>query len=201
MRATVSTTSRSTETSLLVLAMSLSLVLMVGGFLVGFGSLSHLQSGAGGPEAAGAAARIDWLTTFGTILARNGLTLCLLFSGVMSGGLTTLIAWPLVSVFIGSTMRLSESMIGLDSVLGAIWPYAPLEFLALAVAAGAGLLPVTNAIRASLADPKPGAPVRSPFQAYLGVFPLSLRMLLVSGTILLIAAAIEATVVAAQGVS
>ena len=140
---------RNSEKSLLLIVMTLSLALMLGGFITGF--QTNLAAGPALPPATDGTAT-PWWSVFGRILLVNFPALCLAFSGVITGGLSTLIAWPLTSIYIGSTMRTASAQLGPGEVLGTIWVYAPGEFAALLIAAGAGLMPAAAAVRASLSD-------------------------------------------------
>ena len=85
----------------------------------------------------------------------------------------------------------------MGEVMSSIWIYAPAEFIALLLAAGAGLLPATAGIRSALSLSEPGTPLCH----YLGVFPLALKIFVLAAALLLVAALIEATVLAAKGFS
>lgn len=97
--------------------------------------------------------------------------LCLAFSGVVTGGISTLIAWPLTSIYIGATMRTATAQLGPGEVIGTIWVYAPAEFAALLIAAGAGLMPAAAAARAALSD---HGNLR-PMHQYLHAVPVALK--------------------------
>lgn len=186
---------RDSERSLLIIAMTLSLALMLAGFITGF------QTNLAAPSEPHLGEPTDlahtWLSALGRILVTNMPALCLVFSGVITGGISTLIAWPLTAVYIGSTMRIGQDQMGMGEVMSSIWIYAPAEFVALLLAAGAGLMPVTAGIRSALSLSEPGTPLRH----YLGVFPLALKIFGLASALLLVAALIEATVLAAKGFS
>lgn len=180
--------------SLLLIVMTLSLALMLGGFITGF--QTNLSAGTTpAPAPDGTAA--PWWSVLGRILLVNLPALCLAFSGVITGGISTLIAWPLTSIYIGSTMRTASAQLGPAEVLGTIWVYAPVEFAALLIAAGAGLMPAAAAVRAALSEKRS----ISPAQHYLTVFPLALKTFSLAAAILVLAALIETAVVASKGIS
>lgn len=133
---------------LLATTMTLSLALMLAGFVAGF--QTNLAAGAEPLQVLPAGRSHTWLSALGQILLVNVPALCLVFSGVVTGGLTTLIAWPLTAVYIGVTMRIGQVQLGVAEVVSSIWIYAPVEFLALLLAAGAGLMPITGPSQMSM---------------------------------------------------
>ncbi|PYI66892.1 hypothetical protein CVV68_12415 [Arthrobacter livingstonensis] len=168
-------------------ATALSLVLMVGGIAIGFQTdlASAIVLDRNG------IAQESWGAVFLGVIISNGPALCLVYGGVLSGGLLTLIAWPIISIYIGSTMRTGINIMGVEGVAGAIWAYAPVEFVALALAAAAGMMPVAAAVWASLSTGGSNRPLR----AYLNEFPHTLRFFGIAVVTLLAAAAIEAFVI------
>jgi uncharacterized membrane protein SpoIIM required for sporulation len=184
---------RDSERALLVVAMTLSLALMLAGFITGFQTNLAAQSELhlGEPTDLGH----TWLSALGKILFVNVPALCLVFSGVITGGLTTLIAWPLTAVYIGATMRIGQVQLGVAEVVSSIWIYAPVEFLALLLAAGAGLMPITAAIRSTLVNNEPITPLNQ----YVQVIPFALKTFGVASILLAVAAVLEATVLAFKG--
>lgn len=184
---------RNGEKPLLLIAMMLSLALMLAGFIIGFQADLAAQSEPHRP--APTEAGLTWLSVLARILVTNIPALCLMFSGVITGGISTLIAWPLTAIYIGSTMRIGETRLGIGDVVASIWIYAPLEFLALLLGAGAGLMPLTAAVRSALSVSEHARPL----QQYLQTFPLALKIFGISSVLLLAAALLEATVLATKG--
>jgi uncharacterized membrane protein SpoIIM required for sporulation len=182
---------RNGDKPLLLVAMMLSLALMLAGFIIGFQADMSAHSEFPQPREAGH----TWLSALGRILAANVPALCLLFSGVITGGASTLIAWPLTAIYIGSTMRLGRTHMGIGEVVASIWIYAPLEFLGLLLGAGAGLIPVVAAIRSALSPSEVARPLRH----YVAKFPLALKMFGIAWVLVLAAALLEATVLATKG--
>jgi hypothetical protein len=178
---------------LLLVAMMLSLALMLAGFIIGFQTDMAAQSES--PQPVPREVGLTWLSALGRILAANVPALCLLFSGVITGGVSTLIAWPITAIYIGSTMRLGRTHMGIGEVVASIWIYAPVEFLGLLLGAGAGLIPVAAAIRSALSASEQAGPLRQ----YLGTFPLALKMFGLAWVLVLAAALLEATVLATKG--
>lgn len=186
---------RNGDKPLLLVAMMLSLALMLAGFIIGFQTDMGTQSES--PQPMSPEAGLTWLSALGRILGANMPALCLLFSGVITGGASTLIAWPLTAIYIGSTMRLGRTHMGIGEVVASIWIYAPIEFLGLLLGAGAGLIPVAAAIRSALSAPEAAGPLRQ----YVATFPLTLKIFGISLVLVLAAALLEATVIATKGFS
>ncbi|MDQ0210556.1 MULTISPECIES: hypothetical protein [Arthrobacter] len=186
---------RNGDKPLLLVAMMLSLALMLAGFTIGFQTDMAAQSES--PQPMSPEAGLTWLSALGRILAANVPALCLLFSGVITGGVSTLIAWPLTAIYIGSTMRLGRTHMGIGEVVASIWIYAPIEFLGLLLGAGAGLIPVAAAIRSALSASEAAGPLRQ----YLAMFPLALKIFGIASVLVLAAALLEATVLVTKGFS
>lgn len=184
---------RNSDRPLLLIAMTLSLALMLGGFLTGF--QTNLSPGALNLPTAGAA-DTSWWSVWGRILVVNLPALCLAFSGVVTGGMSTLIAWPLTSIYIGATMRTASTELGLGEVIGTIWVYAPGEFAALLIAAAAGLMPAAAAARAALFE----RGELSPVQQYIRAVPRALKTFFVAAAVLVVAALIESIVITSKGI-
>jgi uncharacterized membrane protein SpoIIM required for sporulation len=102
-----------------------------------------------------------------------------------------LIVWPIISAYVGATFRASTEILGLHEVVGSIWPYAPLEFLALSLAAAAGLMPLVAGIRSALAEKDAGV-----LHTYASEIPTTLKVIGASLILLALAAAVEAAVIA-----
>lgn len=171
-------------------AVAVSLGLLVVGFNIGY-AIAPTQDAATRITTAG-----TWLSSFAGILMRNVGALFLIFSGSVTGGLVTLLAWPLVAVYIGATWKLSEAVLGRSEALSIVLWYAPLEFAALALAAAAGLLPMIAMVVSALSSTSSIAIGRRPLlTTYLRAIPSSLILLYLAGSALVCAAAIEATVI------
>jgi uncharacterized membrane protein SpoIIM required for sporulation len=178
---------------LLATTMTLSLALMLAGFVAGF--QTNLAAGAEPLQVLPAGRSHTWLSAPGQILLVNVPALCLVFSGVITGALTTLIAWPLTVVYIGATMRIGQEQLGVPEVVSSIWLYAPVEFLALLLAAGAGLMPIAAAVRSTLVNHEP----ITPYHQYVRVIPFALKTFGIASILLAVAAVLEATVPAFKG--
>lgn len=184
---------RKSERPLLFIVMTLSLALMLGGFITGF----QADLPAGALSSAGSENESPWWSVFGHILLVNVPALFLAFSGVITGGISTLLALPLTSIYIGATMRTASTQLGLGEVLQTIWVYAPAEFAALLIAAGAGLMPAAAAARAALSDKGN----LNPMQQYTRAIPLALKTFSLAAVILVLAAAVESVIIMSKGTS
>lgn len=145
--------------------------------------------------------------SFVAILLRNLGVCAFLYSGVISAGITTIAAVVLTSFSIGVSMAVVQDAAGLGSMLSDVIWYAPIEFAAFLVAAAAGIAPVLNAVlrvpRCSLNRVTIGigedAAVgneRGALRRYFGAFPLALRLGIVAVAGIVLAAGVEATVIA-----
>lgn len=184
---------RNSGRQLVLIAMTLSLALMLGGFVTGF--QTHLPPGAQALSTAGTESS-PWWSVWGRILIVNMPALCLAFSGVVTAGISTFIAWPLTSIYIGATMRTASTELGLGEVIGTIWVYAPGEFAALLIAAGAGLMPGVAAARAALFNQGNLTPV----QQYARAVPVALKTFGIAAGVLVVSALIESIVITSKGI-
>lgn len=89
---------------------------------------------------------------FGQILLRNLGAALVLYSGVVTLGLTTLVAGGILALYVGATVSLGVHSIGVAQLLADVVWYVPLEFGGLVLAATAGLQPATGAARMILLD-------------------------------------------------
>ncbi|WP_138443699.1 hypothetical protein [Sinomonas susongensis] len=169
-----------------VFALALSLALLFAGLTIGF------QADIGADGRGDGSTRPTWWDAFIGVITVNGPAIALLYSGTLTLGLATLIAWPILAIYIGATLRASVNLLGPDRVFGAIWVYAPLEFIAMVLSASAGLLPLLSGLMAALSLRSEQQPIR----AYLGSARSTLRILAVAMCLTVTAASIEATVIA-----
>jgi uncharacterized membrane protein SpoIIM required for sporulation len=120
------------------------------------------------------------------ILATNGAAALMLFSGAATGGLTTLAALTWTGAYVGATMSVAVTNVGVGTVAADVWLFLPLEIAGLVVAAAAGLHPVVL----GLLDPHREGDGFA--RRYLAGARGSLRLLPVAGALLLAAAVAEA---------
>ena len=170
-----------------VVALALSLALLCAGLAIGF------QTDFGADPAKGpSAVRLSWWDAFVGVVAANAPALAILYSGALTIGVATLITWPIIAIYIGATLRASVNLLGAEKVFGTIWVYAPLEFLAMVLGASAGLMPLLSGLRTAF---RPASGER-PLRACLGDIPGTLRTIAIALGLMLLAAAIEASVIA-----
>ncbi|MEZ2389913.1 hypothetical protein AB6813_10255 [bacterium RCC_150] len=80
-------------------------------------------------------------TEFLHILGRNVGAALVLYSGVVTFGLTTLITAGILALYIGATVSLGVNSVGGTNLLADVVWYVPFEFLGLVLAATAGFQP------------------------------------------------------------
>ncbi|KHL01183.1 stage II sporulation protein M [Sinomonas humi] len=168
-------------------ALALSLALLAAGAAIGAQADVGLALDAPSPDPQGT----EWTEAFVKVLLNNASTGALLYAGAATAGTATLIVWPIVAAYIGATFRASAGAVGVENVVGTIWPYAPLEFVGMCLAAAAGLMPLVSGLRAAF-EPQSVGPAR----AYAREIPSTLKVFLASLTLIALAAAVEAAVIA-----
>lgn len=123
----------------------------------------------------------------GALLAQNLAAALLLFSGVVTGGLSTLLGLTFTSIWVGATFRAVQAELGTGTVLERVLPYVGFELLGVGLAAVAGLLPAVAFVRSHLTD----AP-RRPFATTVHA---SVRLLALATALVVVGAAIETAVI------
>ncbi|GAA3318019.1 hypothetical protein GCM10017710_34470 [Arthrobacter ramosus] len=124
------------------------------------------------------------------ILGRNVGAALLLYSGVATLGLTTLLGAGILALYVGATVSLGvHSVGGTGLVADVIW-YVPFEFFGLVMAATAGFQPAAGLTRRLLMKNEP-ATVRS----FIDDMARSLGTLLIAIALIVLGAAIEAIVI------
>lgn len=83
---------------------------------------------------------------FGPILVRNLGAALLLYSGVLTFGLTTLFAAAILGLYVGATVSLGVHSVGTAGIIADVVWYVPFEFLGLIMAATAGLQPAVAVV-------------------------------------------------------
>lgn len=127
--------------------------------------------------------------TFLAIFLRNTSVALGLFSGVLTLGLSTMVFLLLVGAMLGWSVAASVGALGVMETLLRSWSYTPLEVLGLALAGGAGLLPLVRLIRNAFSAEADRSPV----------LPRALFTLAVALGVLLIAALVETLAIAHTG--
>ncbi len=150
------------------------------GAIVGYGAANGLVHPADDP-----AADLSFLG----IVAANVPAVLLLFSGVVTAGLASVVGVLLISGYVGATLAAAAANVGLARAVGSIVAYAPIEFGALLIAAAAGLLPVCAAY---------AAPSSARLAVYRDTLGQSLRMVLVAVVAVILGAFVESMVMAGR---
>lgn len=130
-----------------------------------------------------------WWSVLGEILIRNLSAALLLFSGVATVGLTTVVGLLFTAIWVGAGFQAMLASGGLESLSPMVLTYIPLEFGGVLIAAVAGLLPLGHALSNFTGDES---------QRHVGVFshaPEALKWLSVSVGLICLGAAIEVLVI------
>jgi uncharacterized membrane protein SpoIIM required for sporulation len=175
----------------LLVTFLVSLAIFVAGAVVGYASIGPIWAADSLGPATPDPARIGppmWV-----IVVRNTGALMLLYSGVLTLGVTSLLAMVMVSGYIGATMAVAVWNQGLGRLFAETGMYAPIEFAGLVLAAGAGLYPTVVLASATFADRDGRA---TPVARYLDAVRTSLKILACGFVLIVVAAAIEALVLA-----
>lgn len=169
-------------------ALGLATLVAVAGSVLGFReidpawALESLQTGKGPLGDLG----------FLEILTRNTLAALLLYSGVLTLGVSALGGLVMTSIFVGATMSVGVTNSGVGGLLGDTGAYLPFEFGGILLAGAAGLYPLIRGVWAG----STGA--RSFTSTYLGGVAGSLRLLVPGLVLILAGAAIEAAVLTSR---
>lgn len=174
----------------LPVALLMSLAIFATGAAIGYSSISPEwaarslgEPGASNPAFGG---------SFGEILVRNLGAIALLYSGVMTLGLTALMSLAMVGMYVGATMAVGVSNVGTWQVVGDTWFYAPIEFGGCVVAAAAGLYPVVALIGRMFTDEARTAAIGT----YVNATLTSLKVFGCAAALITLAAVIEAVAIA-----
>jgi len=163
-----------------LLALLFSLVTLGIGAAIGYVSLrgSVDQGWVSSPDSA---------PSFATIFITNVGTAFLLFSGVVTVGISALFGGLALGGFIGATFTVAAGTVGTAAAAGSIGWYAPLEFAGFIVAAAGGFSPAVGVLLR-----KSGESRRA---AYVSALPRAGLFALVSVGMLGIAAGVEALII------
>lgn len=170
--------------------------------LAALGAVTWISAVAGDGLAAAnasavAAGDIDTVVLAGdrdaaSIAVRNLGAIALLAGGAPVLGIITVFAVAVVGLGLGLTGASVVGALGPVETIARVSPYIAFELTAVVLATAAGLLPTVHAVRASL-----GAGDRAPFLiAYSRGLPASLVLAGVAAGLIIIAACIEAVVIA-----
>jgi uncharacterized membrane protein SpoIIM required for sporulation len=128
------------------------------------------------------------------ILVQNISVLMLLYSGVLTLGLTSLLGMVMVAAFVGATMAVGVSNSGIRQLAVETAAYAPMEFAGLVVAAAAGLYPVIAMAGRVFADEAR----LELLGTYLRALRTSLKILACATGLIVVAAVVESVVLAVR---
>lgn len=129
---------------------------------------------------------------FPEIIVRNGSAALLLYSGVVTLGVSTLGVLTMTSVYVGATMSVGVTNSGVAGLIGDTGLYIPFEFSGMLLGAAAGLYPFVRALSSDrTANRGFGA-------SYLDSLAGSLRLLGVALGLVLVGAAIEAALLSVR---
>lgn len=131
-------------------------------------------------------------TTFEAILARNFSAAALLLSGAPLGGVTTLGGGIVIGFGVGAGMRSVLEALGAAELAARVLAYAPLELLGILLAAAAGFAPLVAVVLDRLRRHRD----RSVRIAITRGLVLAARLAAVAAACLVVAAAVEAALIA-----
>lgn len=124
------------------------------------------------------------------ILGRNIGAALVLYSGVATLGLTTLLGAGILALYVGATVSLGVHSVGTaDLVADVIW-YVPFEFFGLVMAATAGFQPAAGLARRLLTKNEPPT-----LRSFIDDMARSLGTLLIAIVLIVLGAVIEAVVI------
>ena len=127
---------------------------------------------------------------FVQILTRNVGAALVLYSGIATLGLTTLVGAGILALYVGATVSLGVHSVGGGNLLADVIWYVPFEFLGLVMAATAGFQPTAGLVQ-RLAFKREPATVAS----FIQDTARSLGTLLIALALIVLGAAIEAIVI------
>lgn len=131
---------------------------------------------------------------FWAIVSQNLGAALLLYTGVLTLGVTSVLGLAMVSSFVGATVSVSVNNAGLLQTLGETGMYAPVEFAGVTVAAVAGLYPGFAVLGRMLAD----RPAKSYVATYIAALITSLKLLACAALLIVAAAVVEAVVISVR---
>ena len=177
----------------LLVAFAASAVLFLGGAVVGYSSITTEWARA----SLGSVQDVPLFgSSFSAIFLQNFSVVLFLFSGVLTLGLTSLVSLTMMSIYVGATLSVATTNGGVGAVLSDTGSYIGLEFLGMVLAATAGLCPVFALLGRALRA-EPDAELSSA-GAYVAAVRTSMATLGISTLLVLLAAAIEAAVIASR---
>lgn len=128
-------------------------------------------------------------TDFFQILARNIGAALVLYSGVVTLGLTTIIGAGILALYVGATLSLGLNSVGGATLFADVIWYVPFEFFGLVLATTAGLQPAAG-LAGRLMKNKPVS-----VGSFVDSIARSLGSLLIAVALIVIGAAIESVLI------
>lgn len=185
------------RTRTILVAAAMSLALFLGAATLGYSWLNPawLDANAAAPTGA----ENDYPQTFAGILLRNGGACLLVYTGAVTGGITTLAALLGIGAYVGATVHLGIAAVGGGTLFSQVGAYAGIEFLAIVIAGAAALVPIVNVVERAVTTPSDTSSVGSGvLRHYAAAFPASLRLLALALATVTTAAAIEALLIVSR---
>lgn len=124
------------------------------------------------------------------ILTRNVGAALVLYSGVATLGLTTLLGAGILALYVGATVSLGVHSVGGGSLVADVIWYVPFEFLGLVMAATAGFQPAAGLARRLVVKNEPAT-----LRSFIDDMARSLGTLLIALVLIVLGATIEAIVI------
>jgi len=121
------------------------------------------------------------------IVMRNMGVAAMLFSGVVTAGLTTLLAGSVLGLYTGAMLRTAVNSAGVCDTMAGLLPHFPVEYAAFLLAAVAGLSPVSRTVMAYHAGDQRG----SLPMTYLTAADTAMRCGALAMVLLVVAAGLE----------
>lgn len=181
---------------MLSIVFSVSLAALCTGIVLGYASMHQPNGDSTWVRSEAHSAMASCTDVLAPIVIRNTGAALLLFSGVLTAGVSTVMTLGLMGAYIGATFEVAARTAGFSEAVGSIALYAPIEFLGLLIAATAGMLPLAVSVARALHSS--GEDGRSPLREYVGSMALSLKTLGVALAVILLAAVVESIVIIAR---
>lgn len=178
-----------------LLPLLMSLAILATGFYIGHVSMDGVA--ADDPlDAVSVTDDAAFLALLWRFLIRNVGAALLYYSGVLTGGVSTLLAWGITSLYIGATFASASTNVGFSAAFASVMWYAPLEIFGLTLAATAGLYPISVVFRSAHGRGEAGQGAASSYlTTYLRATRVSIRVLLIAVAIIVAAAVLEAAII------
>ncbi len=174
-----------------VVALSFVLTLLVIAITVSYTTVAGRTAGGGGML--GAPLGDDGQPLLIAILLRNGAVALGLFTGVVTGGLGSLLGIVLIGLLVGASTAAAATEVGLAATIGSVAGYAIVELAGFVLAATAGLLPAARVVASGA-----GAQPRGVVARYTKGMPAALVALVAALVLIVIGAVVETVIITAR---